>query len=77
MFIEPLPISRTKNSEKGSILAEKVHFPREIGPPRRKRFLRPLEFPKKTRRGPEESIRKNRENGRNIAADTRLSNEER
>jgi hypothetical protein len=61
MFIEPLPISRTKNSAKGSIRAEKVHFPREIGPPRRKRFLRPLEFPKKTRRGPEGSIRENRE----------------
>jgi hypothetical protein len=62
MFIELPPISRTKKSEKGSIRLEKSRFPREIGPPRRKRFLRPLEFSKKTRRGPEGSIRENREN---------------
>jgi hypothetical protein len=62
MFIEPLSFSRTKRSAKGSNRVEKSRFPRETGPLRIKRFFRPLDFPKKTRRGPEGSIREDREN---------------
>jgi hypothetical protein len=62
MFIKPLRISRAKSGEKESIRAKNRVFPREIGPLWRKRIFRPLEFPKKTRREPEERIRKTREN---------------
>jgi hypothetical protein len=62
MFIDPLPISRIKNWEKERIRIEKPRFSREIGHLRGKRFLRPPDFPKKTRRKPVERIREVREN---------------
>jgi hypothetical protein len=62
MFIKPLRISRAKSGEKERILAKNCVFLREIGPLWRKRFFRPLDFPKKTRRKPVERIRETREN---------------
>jgi hypothetical protein len=62
MFIESLRISRAKSGVKERIRAKNCVFLREIGPLWRKRILRPLDFPKKTRRKPLERIRETREN---------------
>jgi hypothetical protein len=47
MFTESLRISRAKSSEKESIRAKKLVFPREIGPLWRKRFFDPSIFRRK------------------------------
>jgi hypothetical protein len=62
MFIKPLPILETKKREKGSIRAKKPRFLREIEGCRENVFFGPLDFPKKTPREPEGSIRKCRKN---------------
>jgi hypothetical protein len=72
MFIDPLSISSIKKCEKERIRIEKPRFPREIGHLRGTRFLRPPDFPKKTRREPEESIREVRENAEKTSTGDKL-----
>jgi hypothetical protein len=67
MFIKQLHVLETKKCDSASNRAEKGRFPREIGPCREIGYFDPLEFPRKTIRGPEESNRENRENAKKQA----------